>query len=338
MSGSPSRRWSSSDARCSTQTEVSIRRWTLTHEGEEGKFYVWTEDEIRAALPQDSDFDLYTAAFGVTERGNWEGKTVLQRVLDDASLGVRFKLSHEEVVRRLADCNMKLLRARSQRIRPGTDDKVLTAWNGLMLQTFAEAARIVEDQALASAYLNVAIRNANFLLAELHSDGRLHRSWRAGRASNEGFLEDYAALSGGLVELYQVDFDQRWFMAAKELADAMITKFSDPSGGFFDTAIDAETLPVRPKDIQDNATPSGNALACEVLLKLAALSGNGEYRDHAERALAQISDAAMRFPSAFGRWLSAADHSLSAVKQIAVVYEGALEAAAVLTGGGECRI
>jgi uncharacterized protein len=299
-------------------------------EGEEGKFYVWTEDEIRAALPQDSEFDLYTASYGVTERGNWEGKIVLQRVLDDDSLAARFKVSQEEVVRRLADCNTKLLGARSQRIRPGTDDKVLTAWNGLMLQTFAEAARVVEDKSVASVYLEVAIRSASFLLDALYPGKQLQRSWRAGKAGNDGFLEDYAALSGGLIELYQVDFDQRWFVAAKALTDEMIAKFSDPSGGFFDTAADAERLPVRPKDIQDNATPSGSALACETLLKLAALSGNGEYGDHAERALAQISDAAMRFPSAFGRWLSAADYSLSAEKQIAVVYEGAAENAAAL--------
>ncbi|MGZ6316843.1 MAG: thioredoxin domain-containing protein, partial [Anaerolineales bacterium] len=254
----------------------------------------------------------------------------LQRVFDDASLGARFKLSQNEVVRRLAYCNTKLLHARSQRTRPGTDDKVLTAWNGLMLQTFAEAARIVQDKDVASVFRKVAMRSADFLLSALYPAKQVQRSWRAGKAGNDGFLEDYAALSGGLVELYQADFDQRWFLAAKELADAMIAKFSDPSGGFFDTAADAETLPVRPKDIQDNATPSGSALACDVLLKLAALTGNAEYRDQAERALAQISDAAMRFPSAFGRWLSAADHSLSAGKQIAVVYEGGAENAAAL--------
>ena len=132
---------------------------------------------------------------------------------------------------------------------------------------------------------------------------------------------------GALLELYQADFNERWFVAAEGLADEMINRFSDEEGGFFDTGVDADPLPLRPRDLQDNATPSGNAMACEALLRLAALTGRGEYSLLAQRAVSQIAEVAMRFPSAFGRWLSAADYALSAGTQIAVVYEGSPDSA-----------
>jgi len=308
-------------------------------EGEEGKFYVWTLDEIRTILKEDADF--FEAAYGVTARGNWEGHNVLQRALDDASLAARFKLQPEAVSTKLADCNSRLLTARAARIRPGTDDKVLTSWNGLMLATIAEAARIVIDLQVVpqtsnslgtvdafpnnlnidNKYYLLATRNAEFLLSELRPNNKLKHSWREGKTINEVFLEDYAALILGLLELYQTDFNNRWFMVAKELADEMLGLFSDPAGGFFDTAKNGETLLLRPKDVQDNATPSGNALACEALLKLASFTDEGKYRDGAEKALGLIVAMAVRYPTAFGRWLSAGDFALGPTKQVAVVYE-----------------
>ncbi|MCC6568813.1 MAG: thioredoxin domain-containing protein, partial [Anaerolineales bacterium] len=250
-------------------------------EHEEGKFYVWTLDEIRAVLKTDSDF--FEAAYGITARGNWEGKTVLQRALDDASLAARFKLdtstslsaSSQTVPSKLADCHARLLSARAKRVRPGTDDKVLTSWNGLMLATIAEAARTVNETELQITYALLATRNADFLLSRLRPNGKLKHSWRGEKTTGEVFLEDYAALILGLLELYQTDFNDRWFSAAKELADEMIEQFNDPAGGFFDTSKHGEALLLRPKDTQDNATPSGNALACEALLKLAAFTDEG---------------------------------------------------------------
>ena len=312
-------------------------------EGEEGKFYVWTADEIRAALedkpgffekPGLSRYDFFAAAYGVTERGNWEGKTVLQRALDDASLAARFQLDPEAVPVKLAECHEKLLAVRGGRVRPGTDDKILTAWNGLMLAAFAEAARTLRsDEFIRQDDLNkhcvesetpgsdefirrddssafprsddfnrlgttevvttwhkAATRNAEFLLTVLRPDGKLRRSWRDGKTTDEVFLEDYAALILGLLELYQTDFNNRWFSSALELAGEMIQRFSDPVGGFFDTPADGESLLVRPKDLQDNATPSGNALAVEALLKLSALTGRGDFRDLAEAALRPAAD------------------------------------------------
>ncbi|HEX2696159.1 MAG TPA: thioredoxin domain-containing protein [Anaerolineales bacterium] len=290
-------------------------------EGEEGKFYVWTKEEIRDVIVDDSEFEFFVAAYGITDKGNWEGKTILQRTLDDASLAARFKIDAKSVADTLASCHSKLLARRNQRIRPGTDDKVLTAWNGLMLQTFAEAARYLDDESKSNEYRLTAIRNADFLLTALRPSGQLRRAWRDGLVTNEVFLEDYAALINGLLELYQTDFNNRWFAAAQELADEMMARFSDSSGGFFDTPSDGETLLVRPKDIQDNATPSGNALACEALLKMAAFTDKGEYRDSAETALGLVSDAAMSYPLAFARWLSAADYALSSGKQIAILYQ-----------------
>jgi uncharacterized protein len=311
-------------------------------EGEEGKFYVWTLDEIREILMDDSDF--FEAAYGITAKGNWEGKTVLQRALDDASLAARFKLNAEAVPTKLAESHSRLLTARSVRVRPGTDDKVLTAWNGLMLAAVAEAARVLdmesgsyvprsgmlpnpEQQAarLHNKYHNMATRNAEFLLANLRPDGKLRRSWRNGHVTNEVFLEDYAALILGLLELYQTDFNTKWFTAAKELADEMIEKFNDPEGGFYDTPRDGETLLIRPKDIQDNATPCGNSLACEALLKLAEFTGEGRYRDLAEKSLTLITGFTLRYPLGFGRWLSAAEQAAGTMKQVAVLGESGEE-------------
>ena len=288
-------------------------------DGEEGKFYVWTSDELKLNLGD--DYEFFQTAYGITERGNWEGKTVLQRAVDNATLAARFKIDPEIVTAKLKKCHSKLLTARNERVRPGTDDKVLTAWNGLMLAAIAEAARVFDGTEKGVTHNRMATRSGNFLLTSLRPDGYLRRSWRDGKATEEVFLEDYAALILGLLELYQMDFNNRWFVAALELAEEMIERFRDPEGGFFDSPGDGEVLVIRPKDLQDNATPSGNALACEALLKLAAYTDNGSYRDLAEQSLKAIGEAAIRYPTAFARWLSAADFALGNVKQVAVLGE-----------------
>ena len=294
-------------------------------EGEEGRFYAWTLEQIREVLGEDTEF--FETAYGITVRGNWEGKIVLQRSLDEASLAARFKLTPEAVQAKLSDSHSKLFAARASRVRPGTDDKALTAWNGLMLAAISEAARVLEEPELQKKYALLATRNAEFSLNSLRPDGKLKRSWRGGKITSEVFLEDYAALILGLLELYQTDFNDRWFTAARELTDEMIELFSDPDGGFFDTSKDSQELLLRPKDLQDNATPSGNALACESLLKLNAFSDEGTYRDLAEKSMSQVAESALRYPTAFARWLSAADFALGNVKQVAVVYDPSQEPA-----------
>ena len=258
--------------------------------GQEGQFYTWDLDEIRAELGKQAEF--FESAYGITAQGNWEGRTVLQRQVEEAGLAAHFGLTQEQVQERLADCHARLLAARSKRLRPATDDKVLTAWNGLMLQSLAEAGAAFEDRGL----LGLAARNADFLLTALCPEGSLRHAWRAGQAGREVFLEDYAALILGLLALYQADFNPRWFQQAEKLAAQMLERFSDPQGGFFDTPADAETVLTRPKDLQDNATPSGNALAAQALLKLAAFTGSEQYRARAEASLKLVSGTGIPIP------------------------------------------
>jgi hypothetical protein len=234
-------------------------------EGEEGKFFVWTPDEIREVL--DNDAEAFMAAYGVTRRGNFEapapsglgGKNILEFVGD---------LDQRPA---LAEARRELFAAREQRVHPGRDEKVLTSWNGLMLAAFAEAARALNR----ADYQRVAEHNADFLLRELRREnGRLLRSWKAcpggtegtGEAKLNGYLEDYAYLIEGLLELYQTTFEPRWFVAAQELAKAILEHFADSRGTLYDTSDDHETLITRPRDLQDNATPSGNAMAVTALL------------------------------------------------------------------------
>jgi uncharacterized protein YyaL (SSP411 family) len=271
-------------------------------EGEEGKFFVWTPGEIRDVL--DDEADAIMTAYGVTPGGNFEGKNILEFVGDMDQRPA------------LAEARRKLFEAREKRIPPGRDDKVLTSWNGLMLAAFAEAARVLDRD----NYQEVAKRNADFLLRELRlGDGRLLHTWKAGRAKQNGFLEDYAYLIEGLLELYQTTFDPRWFVAAHELAETMIAHFQSPEGGFFDTSGDHETLITRPRDLQDNATPSGNAMAVTALLKLAGFTNNLRYVNIAHRALAQMQPMMAQYPLGFGQWLQALTYTLAQPKEIAIV-------------------
>jgi uncharacterized protein len=285
-------------------------------EGEEGKYYLWSMEDIRQAIPA-GQMEFFQAAYPVTENGNFEGKNILQRGMDDEQLAERFHISEEQVRSRLTDLHRLLLERRERQIRPGTDDKALTAWNALALAAFAEAARYLGR----SDYLEAAIRNASFLIAALHLQDRLLRSWRKGQAKHHAYLEDYAALILGLLELYQSDPNPRWFQTAQSLAEEMLKHYRDIQGGFFDTCDDAEELVARPKDIQDNATPSGNSLAALALLELSAYTGRGDYRDLAESMLGSIQAIAAKHPTAFAQWLSAIDFALGPVDEVAILGE-----------------
>jgi uncharacterized protein YyaL (SSP411 family) len=271
-------------------------------EGEEGKFFVWTPAEIRQVLGSDSG--AFIVAYGVTESGNFEGKNILQ---------FRGKLAERPA---LAEARRKLFEAREARVHPGRDEKVLTSWNGLMLAAFSEAAR-----ALGRAdYQEVARRNADFVLRELRQEnGRLFHSWKDGDARLNGYLEDYAYLIEGLLELYQATFEPRWFVAARELAETMLEHFADSKGMLYDTSDDHETLVTRPRDVQDNATPSGNAMAVTVLLKLAGFTHDTRDVAMAHRALAQMQPMISQYPLGFGQWLQALSFTLARSREIAIV-------------------
>jgi uncharacterized protein YyaL (SSP411 family) len=184
-----------------------------------------------------------------------------------------------------------------------------------MLKAFAEAGRYLNRQ----DYLQVAIRNARFLLGNLYINNRLHRSWRDGQAKHNAYLEDYAGLILALLALYQSDPNTEWYLSALKLADEMVEHFVDPNGGFFDTRDDHETLLVRPKDIQDNATPSGNSLAATALLELAAYGDRPAWRDLAEEMLSSVYGAMLRYPTAFAQWLCAADFAVGPTREVAII-------------------
>ena len=283
-------------------------------EGEEGKFFVWSLAEVDELLGDDTP--LFRDAYDVSPNGNWEGKTILRRVRDADVLASMHGLAAEDIEARLAQGRAALLERREGRIRPGLDDKVLTAWNGMMLATVADAARVLDRD----DYRAMAVRAGEFALRELRRpNGRLWRTWRSGQAKLNGYLEDYACLASGLVELYQTTFDPRWFQAACELADAMLAHFADPAGGFFDTSEDHETLITRPKDVQDNATPSGNAMAATVLAQLAALTGDARFADAVAQGLPLVGRFAGEHATGFGQWLCAADFTLAGAHEVAIV-------------------
>jgi uncharacterized protein YyaL (SSP411 family) len=285
-------------------------------EGVEGKFYVWSADEIRSALGEDAA--LFMRVYGVADGGNWEGDNILHLRIEPDDVAVQFDLTAEEVETKVAAARQKLYDIRAQRIWPGLDDKILTAWNGLMLAAFAEAGQILDR----SDYVTVATQNAEFLYRTMRTaNGTLHRTWKAGsEAKLNAYLEDYAYLGEGLLVLYQTTFEARWFVWAHELAAYMLAHFSDTeNGGFFDTSDDHEQLIHRPKDLQDNAVPSGNAMAAHVLLKLSLLTGEISYWDIAEQATASMGDTMVQYPSSVGEWLNAGSFILGQPREIALI-------------------
>jgi uncharacterized protein YyaL (SSP411 family) len=274
-------------------------------EGEEGKFFVWTRPEIEEVLGSDAASE-FAAVYDVTEAGNFEGKNILN--LKNPPADARGSAYESE--------RRKLFEAREKRVKPFRDEKVLTAWNGLMLAAFAEAAAVLDS----SDYLAIAKQNADFLLVELRRGDRLLRTWKNGKAKLNGYIEDYANLVDGLIELYQVSADERYLAEAKSLADAMITEFWDEeNGGFFFTSNDHEELIVRSKDFFDNATPSGNSVAADVLIKLSKFYGDEKYERFALAALRQVVTQIKRFPSGFGRALSTLEFHLANTKEIALI-------------------
>ena len=271
-------------------------------EGEEGKFFVWTTGEIRTLLGASAD--AFMVAYGCSEAGNFEGKNILEFV--------------GEINKRpeFFEARSKLLAARERRIHPGRDEKVITAWNGLMLAAFAEAARVLDRD----DYREVAIKNANFILAELRTPGgRLWHTWKDAEAKINGYLDDYAHLIEGLLELYQTTFDSRWYQSARELTDEVLEHFSSPEGEFYDTSDDHEKLITRPRELQDNAVPSGNAMTAYTMLRLSGLAMNTQYLERATQSLASMQPMLANHPLGFSQWLNALSYTLAPPREIAII-------------------
>jgi uncharacterized protein YyaL (SSP411 family) len=268
-------------------------------EGVEGKFFVWSWDELVRLVGQET-----ARALGASPEGSWEGTNVLRpnEELDDGEL---------------ARARRVLFDARERRVRPGTDDKVLTAWNAMAIQAFAEAgAAFGEDR-----FLDAAQKTAAFLLSELSApEGRLLRSWRAGVAGGPAYADDHALLASALVGLFARTGELRWFREARRLADELVRLFHDPDrGGFFQTGSDVDALVVRPKELYDNATPSGNSAAADVLQRIALLSGDAELEELGVAALRVVRDVLGRAPTGFGHALTAVDLHVGPSSEVAIV-------------------
>jgi uncharacterized protein len=285
-------------------------------EGVEGKFYVWSVEEMRATLEGEPDADEAVAWFGATDRGNFEGRNI----------PVRGPGTPE----RLGDWRGRLYTARAQRVWPGLDDKRLTAWNALMISALAEAGAVLERP----DYIEAAVGCAEFLLGSVRDgEGRLLRTWKDKQAKLNAYLEDHAFLVEALITLYEATFDPRWFAEARALADTMIERFADEeNGGFFETSSDHEQLLSRRKDLEDHPIPSGNSSAAYGLLRLAALTGEAGYEDRAVGVLRLLHELAVTHPQAFGHLLQALDFHLAPVQEVALVGEDTGALARVVRG------
>ena len=283
-------------------------------EGEEGKFFVWTPAEIEAVLGDEAG--IFSGFFGVTQAGNFEGNNILNIKQKASDYAQQQGIALERLVDVVERGKNSLLTEREKRVHPLLDDKVLASWNGMMLRSFSEAGAALSRE----DYLDAAIKNASFLLETMRPHGKLLRTYRAGQAKLSGFLEDYSFVADGLLALYEATFNQRWLAASVDLADRMIQLFWDDGvGGFYDTSIEHDQLVVRPRDVLDNAQPCGGSVATEVLLKLAVITGNEEYRVKAATPLRTLKDLMGRAPAGTGQWLAALDFYVSTPKEVVII-------------------
>ncbi|MBI4329137.1 MAG: thioredoxin domain-containing protein, partial [Chloroflexi bacterium] len=284
-------------------------------EGVEGKYYLWSYDELLRLLGAEEG-GLFCLYYGVAPEGNIPEGNILHLSEDPQAFAATHALSEEELDARVRQWKRTLREARARRVPPGKDDKVLTAWNGLALRTLAEAANTLgrED------YRAAAVACASFLLGTTRQDGRLLRTYRQGQAKLNGYLEDYSALTDGLLALHEATFDPRWLREARGLTDAMLELFWDEGQeALFDTGSDHETLLVRPRDLYDNVLPCGASLATEVLLKMGVLTGVPLYHQRGAASLRSAQAVMRRAPMSAGQWLSALDFYLGSHKEIALI-------------------
>jgi uncharacterized protein len=273
-------------------------------EGEEGKFYVWQSSELDSLLGADSA--LVKAYYGVTTGGNFEGSNILHVPTDPSEIARRFDIDVATLSATIAPASQILMQRRSHRIRPGLDDKILAAWNGLALRGIVEAARAFDR----ADFRDMATRNSEFLLGRMVVDGRVMRSYKDSAARITGFLGDQAAVALGFLAMFEQSLDAKWLDAARHLTRVMLDEFWDAdTTTFYDTSHNAEKLVSRPHDPTDNATPSGTSLAVDLLLRLANYDDNESYREIASRVMDSLAGLVTRYPSAFGHLLGDAEYA-----------------------------
>jgi uncharacterized protein YyaL (SSP411 family) len=286
-------------------------------EAGEGAYFTWTLEEVRGALTPE-EADVIESAYGLTAEGNFEGRNILHLAGYRPPERGRTAEDPDEKTALLAHARAKLLQARESRPRPARDEKILASWNGLALAALAEAAVALD----VPPYREAAEQLGTFIVGQLsgEADGVvLAHSWKDGRISGPGFLDDYASIAEGLLALYVCTFDERWFVTARRLIDHLIENFRRPAGGFYDTSPDHENLITRPRAVFDSPTPSGTSMAATVLLRMAAYTGEGRYADLADGALGSLAREASRAPVMSGQWLSAALLAEEGAIEVAVV-------------------
>jgi uncharacterized protein YyaL (SSP411 family) len=291
-------------------------------EGVEGKFYVWTPKEVFAVLSPEEG-RLFNLLFDVSHRGNWEGQSILNMPFTVETVAANAGVPVEDVESVVREGRAKLYKARSQRVWPGRDDKVLVGWNGLMLRAFAEAAAVLEDE----RYRVAAVKNAEFVLSTLIENGegeddeiRLYRTYKDGKAHIQAFAEDYAFYAAGLLSLYEATFDTQYVQAARRLMNTLVKHFWDESGGgFFTTSDFHEQLIARPKELYDNAIPSANSVGAETLLRLYLLAAEPGLEHYALETMRPLLDVMARAPTAFGQMLNVLDLYIGPQSEIALV-------------------
>ncbi|MEC4889586.1 MAG: aldo/keto reductase [Nitrospira sp.] len=286
-------------------------------EGVEGKFFVWTPAEVLAAVGNEEDARRWCALYDITEAGNWEHRSIPHRLRPLSEVAKDTGLTEDDLLNTAARVKPLLYRARQLRIPPALDDKVITAWNGMMLSAMAEAARVFHEP----RYREAAQRTADFLLAtHAREDGRLLRTSRAGRAHLDAYLEDYAYLAEGLIDLYEAGASERYLQTAAQFAAHMVTDFLDPDqGGFFTTAKGHEALILRSREGADGATPSGNAVAASALARLAGHFDRQDWRDAAIGAVRAYGRQITRYPRAFAKSLAVVDFLTEGPLELALV-------------------
>lgn len=293
-------------------------------EGEEGKFYLWTEQEIRQAVSQD-EAEIVKKVFGTEEEGNFAetvtgkktGKNILYLKRQLAELSSDLHFSPEELQNLVDEARQKLLAVREKRVRPSKDDKILTDWNGLMIMSLAKASQVFNEPEFAAA----ACRAADFIIGHLRdAEGRLVHRYREGEASVSGFLDDYAFFVWGLIELYETVFRMEYFHYAIDLADRMISQFWDKErGGFYQTADNSETALVKNKEVYDGAYPSGNSIAALDLICLARMTGETRFEEKAAQLMQAFSVEVSRTPSAHTQLMVALDFALGPSSEVVIV-------------------
>ena len=283
-------------------------------EGHEGKFYLWSEAEIDASLGTGAP--VLRELWGVSASGNFEGRNILNVPRSPADVAAKHGLALEALDSLAAEARAALYAVREARVHPARDDKILAAWNGLMVRALADGARAFND----ARWRAEAERHGDFLFRELVRDGRVMRVHKDGVTKGAGFLEDHAAVALAALSLYELTLDERWLARVRETSDAMVRWFwSDEIGGFFDTAHDAESLIARPRELTDNAVPAGSSLAAELLLRLGVLIGSDEHIRRGTWLVETLGEPLVRYPSAFGYALGAAELAVHGATEVAIV-------------------